>query len=52
VGDGLSSSFLADGLVQFVKVEFLSSDLGDLDLGDALGGPVFAQVLLKFVLLF
>ncbi len=52
VGDGLSTALLADGLVELVKVELLAADLRDLDLGDALGGPVLSQVLLKFVLLF
>lgn len=52
VGDGLPASLFADGLVEFVEVEFLAADLGDFDLGDALGGPVLVEVLFKFVLLF
>jgi hypothetical protein len=52
VGYGLSSALLADGLVELIQIEFLSADLWYFDLRDALGSPVFAEVLLKFVLLF
>ena len=52
MGDGLSSSFFADRVVEFKEVEFLSSDLWNFDVGDALWGPVLVQVLLKFVLWF
>ena len=52
VRDSLPASFFADCFIEFVEIEFLSSDLWYFDLGDAFGGPVFGEVLLKFVLLF
>jgi hypothetical protein len=51
VGDGLPAALLAHRFVEFVEVEFLPSDLRDLDLRYALRGPVLVQVLLEFVLL-
>lgn len=52
MGDGLAASLLADGFVELEEIELLSADLWYFDLGDALGGPVLCEVLLKFVLLF
>lgn len=52
VRDSLPASFFADCFIEFVEIEFLSSDLRYFDLGDAFGSPVFGEMLLKFVLLF
>ena len=50
--DGLPSSLLAYGFVEFIEIELLPPDLWYFDIGDAFGGPVLVEVLLKFVLLF
>lgn len=52
VGDSLAAALFADSFVEFIEVEFLSSDLWYFDLGDAFGCPVLVEVLFKFVLLF
>lgn len=52
VRNSLAASFLAYGFVKFEKIKLLSSDLGDLDLSDAFGTPILAQVFLKFTFLF
>lgn len=52
VGDGLPPSFFADGPVEFIEVEFLSSDLWYFYVGDALGGPVLVEVFFEFILFF
>lgn len=52
MGNRLSTTFFADCFVQFVEIKFLSTDLGDFDLGDAFGAPIFGEVFLKFTFLF
>jgi hypothetical protein len=49
---GLPSAFFADGFVEFEKVEFLTTNLRDFDLGYAFGTPIFGKVFLEFALLF
>ena len=50
--NSLAASFLAYGFIKFEEIKFLSADLWDFDLGDALGAPVFSEVFLKFTFLF
>ena len=48
----LTTAFFAYSFVEFEKVEFLTTDLGDFDLSDAFGTPILSKVFLEFAFLF
>ena len=51
VRDSLPASFFADCFIEFVEIEFLSSDLWYFDLSNSFGSPVLCQMFLEFILL-